>query len=128
MKPARIVVFIAAALLLAAATPFALSWYESSPVSWPKEPFDPGRWKSMEKTERFRQFRSLDADGLLLGKTAEQVHALIGAPDASAPDGSYDKYLMKSGSADRWTMNSVYYMRVRYGANHVVSSLQVYGD
>jgi hypothetical protein len=49
-------------------------------------------------------------------------------PESTSPDGSYDKYLMKSGSADRWTMNAVYYMRVRYGAGRVVSSLQIYGD
>jgi hypothetical protein len=84
MKRAQIVVFVAAALLLAAATPFVLSWYESSPISWPKEQFEPSRWKTLEKTERFRQFRSLDSAGVLLGKSAEEVHVLLGPPESTS--------------------------------------------
>lgn len=111
-----------------AVIPFALAWYESSPVSWPRESFDAGRWRTAPHEQRYRQFRDLQDKHSLVGLKRTEVESLLGPPDSAASDGRYIVYDLKDGTSDRFTFNAVYFMRVWFDGQGRVSSVRVGAD
>ena len=110
------------------AAPFALSWYESSSHSWPREEFSPQKWTSTPVAERYRQYRDLVDRVNLVGADREKVQALLGRPDSVAPDGRYITYVLKEGGSDRYTLNFIYFMKFEFGPDGKVVRQSVGSD
>jgi hypothetical protein len=117
-----------AIIAMLAVIPFALAWYESSPISWPRESFDSARWRSSPHEQRYRQFRDLQDKHHLVGLTRGEVEALLGPPDSAASDGRYLVYDLKDGTNDRFTFNAVYFARLWLDAQGRVSAVRVGAD
>lgn len=108
--------------------PFALAWYESSPLSWPRESFDSTRWRSSPHEQRYRQYRDLRDKHPLVGLTRHEIESLLGSPDSVASDGRYVVYDLKEGVDDHFTLNSVYFMRVWFDEKGRVTAVRVGAD
>src|SRR4051794_28089477 len=84
------------AVTVAVAIPLLMSLYESSRFSWPRETFDPNRWRQTPSEERYRQVNDLLSKHKLVGRTVGDVELLLGKPDNRAADGRYVSYVLKS--------------------------------
>jgi len=111
-----------------AVIPFALAWYESSPISWPRESFDSARWRSSPHEQRYRQYRDLQDKHRLAGLTRAEIESLLGPPDSAASDGRYVVYDLKEGTNDRFTLNAVYFMRVWFDRQGHVTEVRIGAD
>ena len=114
--------------LCGVATPFALSWYESSSLSWPREEFSTQKWSSTPRIERYRMYRDLTNKVKLVGASRDQVQAALGKPDSVAPDGRYVTYVLKEGGEDRYTLNFIYFLKLEFGSDGKVMRQRLGSD
>jgi hypothetical protein len=116
------------AVTVAVAIPLLMSLYESSRFSWPRETFDPNRWRQTPSEERYRQVNDLLSKHKLVGRTVGDVELLLGKPDNRAADGRYVSYVLKSGEKDRFTFNFLYLLRIWVDTRGTVSAVNVTSD
>lgn len=115
-------------VIVAIAVPILMSLYESSRFFWPRETFDPSRWRQTPSEERYRQVNDLLSKHNLVGRSVSEVELLLGKPDNKAPDGRYLTYVLKSGEKDRFTFNFVYLLRLWVDSRGTVSDVNVSSD
>jgi hypothetical protein len=127
-KTLKILAVIFGVIGIVVLTLFALAWYEGSPTSWPREPFDEQRWRSAPHEQRYRQFRDLQDKRRLVGLQRVEVESLLGPADSVASDGRYIVYDLKEGTEDRFTLNAVYFMRIWFDGQGRVSAVRVGAD
>ena len=113
---------------VAIAIPLLMSLYESSRFFWPRESFDPNRWRQTPSEERYRQVNDLLSKHNLVGRSEGEVEALLGKPDNRAPDGRYLTYVLKSGERDRFTFNFIYFLRLWVDSRGTVNAVNVSSD
>jgi hypothetical protein len=127
-RTSKILASAVAVVAALALIPFALAWYQGSPMSWPREGFERARWRSTPHEQRYRQFRDLKDKQRLVGATRAEIEALLGPPDSTASDGRYIVYDLKEGADERFTSNAVYFMRLWFDGQGRVTAVRIGAD
>ena len=94
------------------AFPWAARLYEGSPISWPSEPFSAKDWQASFRGTRYLLFKDLDQKKLLVAKPRAELVALLGPPDAEAPDGRWVDYILKEWDGRNELQNMAWLLRV----------------
>lgn len=128
VKTKTIVISAVVMVGLLLTSPFLLNWYESSPRFWPSDHFDPTRWQHMPHPERYRVVNDLMKRHSPVGWTRTELESRLGAPDSEAPDKRFVTYELKDGDKERFTLNSVYVMRIWIDASGRVTEVNISAD
>lgn len=130
MKKLVLVGAMVASLFAAAAAGLcAFSWYQTSPVSWPEQPFAAQVWQASQPQERYLYYRSLKSSGLLEAATLAEVKQLLGPPDFEAPDGYYIDYVVKHAEPGELSLNFLYLLTIRFDQDRgTVESYDIRAD
>jgi len=93
---------------------WSFSCYQTSTISWPREPFTPNQWKRSAPENRYVFFRSLREQHLLDDARKAEVVELLGTPTYEAPDGLYMTYAIKQAEPSEISFNFVYLLSIEF--------------
>src|SRR5262244_2214631 len=111
----RKVTYAIAATIAALAVGLFL-WLLIMPVEaiWPRDKFSGLDWRKTPEGERYKMARDLVDSRVLLGKTRESVSEILGKADSTAPDGSYQSYILKNTQTIGAIFPGIVVLDVRY--------------
>ena len=75
-------------------------------ASWPLQVFSAEVWRAAPPHTRYALWRDLDGRHLLLGRTRDEVEALLGKPRFAAAE--YMTYVVKDADPREFSFNFVY--------------------
>jgi outer membrane protein assembly factor BamE (lipoprotein component of BamABCDE complex) len=86
----------------------------SPATSWESELFHRQSWQASAEGKRYRFVNDLLERNLVIGKTREQVAALLGAPGFVSPDKRYVTYVVKGTRTGKLSFASVYVLHIEF--------------
>lgn len=96
------------------------------PANWPRSEFTPKAWAASPYDQRYVYVRDLIDNQRLVGKSFDEVEAMLGQPEDRNDKERRLAYVVKKGSAT--SMNFIELLDIRADENGRVSKVFVRGD